>query len=110
MVPASNFFGSARLVTIISFFTYLRLALPDIAQDLQNAIKVARTKLAKPLILAYLVDLRDLLFYAIPVVCWPKCSVIINDVTGCRKCDILFVFCLHTLSLILIGQNNNQDY
>jgi hypothetical protein len=72
MVPASNFYASARLVTIISFFTYIRLALPDIAQELQDAIKVARTKLAKPLILAYLVDLRDLLFYAIPVVTCPK--------------------------------------
>ena len=71
MVPASNFYASARLVTIISFFTYMRLALPDIAQELQDAIKVARTKLAKPLILAYLVDLRDLLFYAIPVVGCP---------------------------------------
>jgi hypothetical protein len=72
MVPASNFYASARLVTIISFFKYMRLALPDIAQELQDAIKVARTKLEKPLILAYLVDLRDLLFYAIPVVGCPK--------------------------------------
>jgi hypothetical protein len=68
MVPASNFYASARLVTVISFFTYVRLALPDIARELQEAITAARMDRAKPLVLAYLLDLRDLLFFAIPVV------------------------------------------
>ena len=31
MVPGSNFFASARLVTISTFITYIRLAMPEIA-------------------------------------------------------------------------------
>ena len=68
MVPGSNFSGSARLVTISTFFTYIRLAMPEIALALQTAIKAARLRPAKPLILAYLLDLRDLLAFCIPVV------------------------------------------
>ena len=66
--PGSNFFSSARLVTISTYLTYIRLAIPDIAAELQAAITEARKNRAKPLILAYLLDLRDFLMFAIPVV------------------------------------------
>ena len=69
LVPASNFRGSARLVTISTFFTYIRLAVPHFAQQLHAAVKAARLKRDKPLVLAYLLDLRDLIYFAIPVVC-----------------------------------------
>jgi hypothetical protein len=68
IVPGSNFRTSARLVTISSYFTYIRLALPLFASQLHAAIKAARLMLAKPLVLAYLLDLRDMLYFAIPVV------------------------------------------
>ena len=68
MVPASNFFRKARLATIATFFTYIRLALPEVAVELQAAIKAARKQRSKPLVLAYLLDLRDLLVFCIPVV------------------------------------------
>ena len=68
LIPNSNFSASARLVTIVTYFTYIRLALTDFAAELQDGIKRARKLPAKPLILAYLLDLRDLLFFAIPVV------------------------------------------
>ena len=59
---------SARLVTIATFFTYLRLAVPAVSAQLQAAVVKARTMRSKPLVLAYLLDLRDLLFFCIPVV------------------------------------------
>lgn len=68
LVPKSNFRKSARLVSICSFLTYIRLAVPRFATQLHDAIKAARQMPAKPLILAYLLDLRDLLHFAIPVV------------------------------------------
>jgi hypothetical protein len=69
LVPCSNFSRSARLVTIVTFFTYLRLAVPDITTELQAAITKARSMPSKPLVLAYLLSLRDLLYFCIPVVC-----------------------------------------
>jgi hypothetical protein len=69
IVPRFNFRGSARLVTISTFFTYIRLAVPHFAQQLHAAVKAARLKRDKPLVLAYLLDLRDLIYFAIPVVC-----------------------------------------
>ena len=68
LVPASNFKRNARLVSIATFFTYLRLALPSIAVEMQAAIATARQQRSKPLVLAYLLSLRDLLFFMIPVV------------------------------------------
>ena len=66
---------TSRLVTIVTYFTYIRLALPDFAAELQAAIKKARKLPAKPLILAYLLDLRDLLYFTIPVVSLLACCV-----------------------------------
>ena len=68
LVPGSNFRRSARLVTIVTFFTYLRLSLPSIAAEMQAAIVTARQQRSRPLVLAYLLSLRDLLFFMIPVV------------------------------------------
>jgi len=68
VVPSANFRRSARLITIITYLTYIRLAAPDIAQQLQEAIIAARKLPDKPLILAYLLDLRTLIFFCIPVV------------------------------------------
>jgi hypothetical protein len=45
--------------------------MPEIAVQLQTAIKAARLRPAKPLILAYLLDLRDLFAFCIPVVSVP---------------------------------------
>ena len=70
LVPGSNFRRSARLVTIVTFFTYLRLSLPSIAVEMQAAIVTARQQHSKPLVLAYLLSLRDLLFLAASI-----CSV-----------------------------------
>ena len=75
LIPNSNFSVGARLVTIVTYFTYIRLALPDFAAELQAAIKKARKLPAKPLILAYLLDLRDLLYFPIPVVSLLACCV-----------------------------------
>ena len=75
LIPNSNFSAGARLVTIVTYFTYIRLALPDFAAGLQAAIKKARKLPAKPLILAYLLDLHDLLYFAIPVVSLLACCV-----------------------------------
>ena len=67
-VPGANFTGKARLITIITYFTYIRLAAPSFAKQLQDAIKAARADLARPLVLLYLLDLRCLVFFCIPVV------------------------------------------
>ena len=72
LIPNSNFSASARLVTIVTYFTYIRLALPDFAAELHAGIKTRQLP-AKSLILAYLLDLRDLLFFAIPVVSLLAC-------------------------------------
>ena len=69
LVPASNFRGSARLVTISTFFTYIRLAVPRFAPQLHAAINAVRQQRDKPLVLEFLQDLRDLLYFASPVVC-----------------------------------------
>jgi hypothetical protein len=66
--PGANFSGGARLITIITYFTYIRLAAPSFAKQLQDAIKAARADRARPLALAYLLDLRCLVFFCIPVV------------------------------------------
>ena len=66
LVPGSNFSRSARLVTIATFF--IRQAVPRIAAELLAAIKKARLMRDKPLVLAYLLDLRDMLYFCIPVV------------------------------------------
>jgi hypothetical protein len=68
IVPGSNFSTGARLITIITYFTYIRLAAPSFAQQLQDAIKAARADRARPLPLNYLLDLRTLVFFCIPVV------------------------------------------
>ena len=78
VVPGSNFRSKARLITIISYFTYIRLAAPAFAEQLQDAIKAARKVPAKPLILAYLLDLRSLIFFAIPVVRTDSLCININ--------------------------------
>ena len=74
-----NFRSKARLITIISYFTYIRLAAPAFAEQLQDAIKAARKVPAEPLILAYLLDLRSLIFFAIPVVRNDSHCININD-------------------------------
>ena len=68
IVPGSNFSTGARLITIISYFTYIRLTAPSFAVQLQDAIKAARALRERPLALAYLLDLRTLVFFCIPVV------------------------------------------
>ena len=68
LVPGSNFSGGARLITIITYFTYIRLAAPSFAQQLQDAIKAARVLRQRPLALDYLLDLCTLVFFCIPVV------------------------------------------
>jgi hypothetical protein len=68
IVPGANFTAKARLITIITFFTYIRLAAPSFATQLQDAIKAARADRERPLALAYLLDLRTLVFFCIPVV------------------------------------------
>ena len=68
IVPGSNFSAGARLITIISYFTYIRLAAPSFALQLQDAIKAARALRERPLALTYLLDLRTLVFFCIPVV------------------------------------------
>ena len=70
IVPGSNFQCKARLVTIITYFTHIRLAAPSLAKQLQDAIKTARADRARPLVLCYLLllDLRTLVFFCIPVV------------------------------------------
>lgn len=83
MVPGSNFSRSARLATIATFFTYIRLALPEIGVELQAAITTARQMRSKPLVLAYLLDLRDLLVFCIPVVCLTCASSSVNH-TECH--------------------------
>ena len=93
-VPGANFTGKARLITIITYFTYIRLAAPSFATQLQDAIKAARADRARPLALAYLLDLRTLVFFCIPVVrslhlvrCW-EC------LARSRQCFAQFVhFC-----------------
>ena len=79
LTPGSNFSSSARLVTIATYFTYMRLAAPDIVVELQDAIAAARKDRSKPLVLAYLLDLRDLLFFAIPVV---SCQQLVSPERG----------------------------
>jgi hypothetical protein len=64
IVPGSNFSTGARLITIISYFTYIRLAAPSFAAQLQAAIKTARADRARPLALSYLLGLRTLVFSA----------------------------------------------
>ena len=59
----------------MTYVTYIRLALPDFAAELQAGIKKARKLPAKRLILAYLLYLRDLLYFAIPVVSLLACCV-----------------------------------
>ena len=68
LVPGSNFSAGARLITIITYFTYIRLAAPSFALQLQDAIKAARALRQRPLALEYLLDLRTLVFFCIPVV------------------------------------------
>ena len=68
IVTGSNFSTGARLITIISYFTYIRLAAPSFAAQLQAGIKTARADRARPLALSYLLDLRTLIFFCIPVV------------------------------------------
>ena len=81
LVPKSNFRKKARLVSICSFLTYIRLAAPSFATQLHDAIKAARKMPSKPLILAYLLDLRDLLHFAIPVVACVKLAAMSIAVT-----------------------------
>ena len=81
LVPKSNFRKKARLVSICSFLTYIRLAVPSFATQLHDAIKAARKMPSKPLILAYLLDLRDLLHFAIPVVACVKLAAMSSAVT-----------------------------
>ena len=68
VVPGSNFRSKARLITIITYFTFIRLAAPSFAKQLQDAIKAARALRQRPLALDYLLDLRTLVFFCIPVV------------------------------------------
>jgi hypothetical protein len=69
IVPASNFNKKAKLVTIVTFLTYLRLAYPSFKSELKAAIKHARElKRTTPLILQNLSDLRMMLEFFIPVV------------------------------------------
>lgn len=93
MVPGSDFRSKARLITIITFFTYIRLAAPSFAVELQQAIQAARKLPAKPLILAYLLDLRSLIFFAIPVVRNDSRCININDngfLLWCERGSTLF--------------------
>ena len=84
LVPGSNFSGGARLITIITYFTYIRLAAPSFAQQLQDAIKAARALRQRPLALDYLLDLRTLVFFCIPVVTAPRPLV--------ARADLVHVF------------------
>ena len=68
IVPGSNFQCKARLITIITYFTHIRLAAPSFAKQLQDAIKTARADRARPLVLSYLLDQRILVLFCIPVV------------------------------------------
>ena len=63
IVPGSNFQIKSRLITIITYFTFIRLAAPSFVKQLQDAIKTARADRARPLILSYLLDLRTLVFF-----------------------------------------------
>ena len=53
IVPGSNFQIKARLITIITFFTCIRLAAPSFAKQLQDAINTARADRARPSVLNY---------------------------------------------------------
>lgn len=76
LVPNANFFEKPKLVTMATFFSYIRLAYPRFQSMLIEAIKSARSK-GDAVALSTLVDLRALLTFFIPVV--PPCSVrIIN--------------------------------
>ena len=68
IVPGSNFQSKARLITTITYFTHIRLAAPSFAKQFHDAIRTARADRARPLILSYLLDLRTLVFFCIPVV------------------------------------------
>ena len=68
IVPGSNFQSKARLITIITYVTFIHLTAPSFAKQLQDAIKTARADRARPLVLSYLLDLRTLVFFCIPVV------------------------------------------
>ena len=68
MVPGANFSKKAKLVTIITYFTYMRLAYPSLKPDLCDAIQRAKTKRTNPKILNTLLDLQAIFEFFLPVV------------------------------------------
>lgn len=68
LVPNANFNKSAKLVTILTYFTYIRLAYPAFAAELKSAVATARAMPQDPSVLSNLLDLRIFLTYFIPVV------------------------------------------
>ena len=84
IVPGSNFQSKARLITIITYFTHIRLAAPSFAKQLQDAIKTARADRARPLVLSYLLDQRILFLFCIPVVGCPH-GACLRAPVSCRQ-------------------------
>ena len=79
MVPAANFSNKAKLVTIVTYFTYMRLAYVDLKQDLCDAIERSKeTKRTNPKILDTLLDLQSIFEYFLPVLSF-SCLSNINE-------------------------------
>ena len=84
IVPGSNLQSKARLITIITYFTFIRLAAPSFAKQLQDAIKTARADRARPLVLSFLLDQRILFFFCIPVIGCPH-GACLRAPASCRQ-------------------------
>ena len=70
IIPGANFNYKARLPTICTFMSYVRMAYPHIKLNLKSAIETKKAKLTDNDVIAYshLVDLKKLCEYFIPVV------------------------------------------
>jgi hypothetical protein len=83
LIPNGKFFKSPRLITVATFFTYVRLAYPYFRNDLKNAMAKSKGDTQVPATYAALLDLHQLLEFFIPVVCDVNvvclaCQVLLN--------------------------------
>ena len=78
LIPQSKFHLSARLVSISTFLTYVRLAYPMFKAELAEAITFCTNKGNRIKELSHLVDLRRLCEFFIPVVSAFIISVILQ--------------------------------
>ena len=70
LIPGANFMSKARLPSICTLLTYVRLAYPHFKRQLSSAIRTSRARVTDNEVVAFtnLVDLKKLCEYFIPVV------------------------------------------